>query len=366
MPYFLNHHFDPDFDHQKLSPQALEGGGVDHRKLGYVQNVLQGDVLANWKEIPPGEESDYDARFVHERREFPTGHNCRVDPEDPDRLLAGANGYVFYLDGTINVKKVLNIRGDVDYHTGNIRFVNDIIVHGTVRSGFEVTGENVRVYGNVNGARVMANHALQVDGGIKGSKKADIRSKGTIKVGFCENAILCSGRDILIQGACYHSDLLAPRLIVIKGRFYGGNVYSRGSVFVQERVGCGMGGRTSCIMGFDPGLLRKGKLLGRKIAGIKAVLDQMTPADKNDSEKPADQETLAESLDQLMDRYRNVWKAIESSFNPSARLVVPGEVLPGVDISIGPAHYRVEEPLQDVCFFFKNHELCHSSPALDR
>jgi hypothetical protein len=37
-----------------------------------------------------------------------------------------------------------------------------------------------------------------------------------------------------------------------------------------------------------------------------------------------------------------------------------------VDISIGPAHYRVEEPLQDVCFFFKDNELCHSSPALDR
>ena len=366
MPYFLNHHFDPDFDHRKLSPKARAGGGVDHRKLGYVQNVLEGDVLANWMEIPPGEEGEYDARFIHDSREFPCGHNCHVDPDSPDLLVADTDGYVFYLDGTINVKKVLNIRGDVNYHTGDIRFVNDIIVHGTVQSGFQVKAENIRVHENVNGATILANKALQVDGGIKGSKKANIRARETIKARFCENAILRSGRDILIDGSCYHSDLLAASLILIKGRFQGWNIYSPGKVLVQERVGCGMGGRTNFILGYNPALLREAKRLGMKIAGIRTALEQMGEAGETDADKTRHRESLSESLTSMEAQQRKMWNAVDASFNPSSCLIVPGDVLPGVDISIGPAHYRVDEPMHDVRFFFKDNELCHASPALDR
>ncbi len=365
MPYFLNHHFDPDFNHQRLSPKARQGGAVDHRKLGYVQNVMQGDVLANWLEIPPGEEDQYDERFIYDAKEFPIGRNCRLDKESPDILLAGANGYVFYLDGTINVKKVLNVRRDVDYHTGNIQFVSDIIVHGTVRSGFEIKAENIRVYENINGAKILANKALKVDGGIKGSKKADIRARETIRAKFCENAILRAGRDILIDGACYHSDLMAFRHIVVKGRLQGGNVYAPGRVLVQERVGCGLGGKTSIILGFNPSFLRAANRLGRKIAGIKMALSQMEGVKESDTEKVQYFESLAMNLEELVEKQRKAWQAVEESFSPTSSLVVPGEVLPGLDVSIGPAHYRVEEPLHNVRFFLRDNEVCYASPALE-
>ncbi|GAU07972.1 FapA family protein [Desulfoplanes formicivorans] len=363
MPYFLNHHFDPDFDHQKLSPKVLEGGSVDHRKLGYVQNVLKGDVLANWMEIPPHEVTKYDPRFIYEHKAFPMGRNCLVDPESPDILRAGADGYVFYLDGTINVKKVLNVRGDVDYHTGDIRFVSDIIIHGSVRSGFRVRAENIRVHGNVNGATILANRALQVDGGIKGAGKADIRAKRMFKARFCENAFVRSGRDMLIDGTCYHSDLLAVQRLVIKGRLQGGCVACSGTVFVQERIGCGMGGRTQLMLGCNPVLLWRARKLDAEIASLKNWGDQKKPMEIADSRFFRDRESMARRLEYLLVRQRTIREALDVSFNPSSRLVVPGEVLPGVDIRMGPDHFRVEEPLRNVCFFFRDNALCHASPA---
>lgn len=363
MPYFLSHHFDPDFDHQKLSPLVLEGGGVDHRNLGYVQNVLKGDVLAHWEEVPSHQVDQYDPRFLYEHKTFPMGHNCLVDPDSPDLLRAAADGYVFYLDGAIHVKRVLNVRGDVDYHTGDIRFVSDIIIHGTVHSGFKVKGENIRVYGNVNGATVLANKALQVDGGIKGAGTAHIRAKTMLKARFCENAFVRSGRDMLIDGTCYHSDLLALQRLVIKGRLQGGNIACAGTVFVQERIGCGMGGRTHLMMGCNPVLQWKAYQLEAEIAAIRSSGRQNNARESSNARSARDQELLAARLKHLLTRQRKIREALDATFNPSSRLVVPGKVLPGVDISMGPARFRVQEPMQNVCFFFKDNALCHASPA---
>ncbi len=363
MAYFLHHLFDPDFDYQNLSPTMLAGGSVDHRKLNYVQNVREGDVIARWEAIPAGEERNYDPRFIHDHKTFPLGRNCQIHPENPDILCAGATGYVFYLDGTINVKRVLNIRGDLDYHTGNIRFVNDIIIHGTVRSGFEVRAENIRVYENVNGATLLANKSLQVDGGIKGSKKADIRAKANVRVGFCENAVISSGRDILVDGTCYHCDLRACRHIVIKGRFQGGTLYSPGTVIVHERAGCGLGGKSCFVLGFNPLLLREADAIGIRLTDIATRLDQ--GEEHHEDKAEAREKELTRDQAALMERQHKVWQAVAASFSPAAQLVVPGEILAGADISIGPASYRVEEPMRDVRFFLKDNEICHVSPAID-
>ena len=42
--------------------------------------------------------------------------------------IAAAKGYVFYLNGKITVKTLLNVRQDVSFQTGNIFFVGDMAV----------------------------------------------------------------------------------------------------------------------------------------------------------------------------------------------------------------------------------------------
>ena len=111
MRYYLRHYFNPDFDHLSAKP----GGGVgtddsaDLYSLGYVQNVIAGQILA---EIVPLDELDEkpDPRFILSGPDFPAGANTRVDPAYPRYLLAASKGYVFYNEGQITDKSLLNVR----------------------------------------------------------------------------------------------------------------------------------------------------------------------------------------------------------------------------------------------------------------
>ena len=64
MQYYLEHYFDPDFDHLHLKPVACDGETVDHYELGYAQNVKQGTLLASWKALEGAEVEQVDGRFV--------------------------------------------------------------------------------------------------------------------------------------------------------------------------------------------------------------------------------------------------------------------------------------------------------------
>ena len=67
--YYLRHYFNPDFDYLNLKPGG-DNGASDVYSLGYVQNVIAGQVLA---ELVPldNAEAGYDRRFVLDKPVFP-------------------------------------------------------------------------------------------------------------------------------------------------------------------------------------------------------------------------------------------------------------------------------------------------------
>ena len=175
MRYYLRHYFNPDFDHLRAKPAGGVGtdDGADLYSLGYVQNVIAGQILAELVPLDEVEEEP-DPRFILSAPEFPAGANTRVDPAYPRYLLAAAKGYVFYNEGQITVKSLLNVRKDVSFHTGNIFFVGDMAVHGSVRSGFSVQANNLRIMGMVEGGvgrGRQAPRALPGKGGGPGARQ---------------------------------------------------------------------------------------------------------------------------------------------------------------------------------------------------
>jgi hypothetical protein len=95
MSYYLHHYFDPDFDHLAVKPRVNADGQADLHNLGYVQNVVKGQILAEF--VPAGQEPEQmlRAEFLQAEPVFPAGPNTRVDPACPQYLLADANGYAF-------------------------------------------------------------------------------------------------------------------------------------------------------------------------------------------------------------------------------------------------------------------------------
>ena len=107
MPYYLQHYFDPDFDYLNRKPTsaAVHGQISSLHTLGFVQNVIDGQIIA---EIIPLESAgpNPDPRFIMDTPHFPAGDNVKVDPSYPQYLLAATNGYVFYYQGKMTVKNL--------------------------------------------------------------------------------------------------------------------------------------------------------------------------------------------------------------------------------------------------------------------
>ena len=77
MQYYLRHYFNPDFDYLRPKPGVGEDGeSSDLYSLGYVQNVIAGQLLA---EVTPLEQAgaEPDPRFVLSRPVLPGGANTR-------------------------------------------------------------------------------------------------------------------------------------------------------------------------------------------------------------------------------------------------------------------------------------------------
>lgn len=366
MPYFLKHHFDPDFDHLNIKNQARDDGRVDHRQRDYVHNVIVGQVLAELLEIEEHDEGRYDSRFVLDTPVFPMGANTEVDPEHPNRLLATINGYV-YLDpeGLITVKSLLNVRRDVDFATGNISFVGDIVVHGAVRSGFSIKARNILVKGTVEAATLEATQSIHVQAGVKGDKRADLRAKGSIKVKFCENATISAGKNLLVEGACMHCRLFIGNALAVRDRLVGGETNCRHLVHVGRQLGGGLNTTTTLTMGYDPFLMHR---ISEVENAIKTLQWRgQDSATKGTARNGATRPVEVDRKIMLLEKQRQLLtEKLATEDLQACSVIVPGEVRPGVEVSIGQAYHMNSDFLQDMRFFWENEKIVLASPAEPR
>ncbi|WP_031484835.1 FapA family protein [Maridesulfovibrio frigidus] len=366
----LKHYFDPDFDYRNLKPTQKLDGSTDFYNIGYVQSVVIGQVLAEWKD----EESEVcsDGHRQCPEKIFPKGPNTKINPEDPNQLIATKNGYVFYnADQLITVKELLNIRGDVGLTTGNIFFVGDLIVHGSVKSALEIKAYNVNVKGVIEQANIKAGGFLKCDGGIKGNSAAHIESKGSIRASFCENATLISGKNIIIDKSCMHSTVYCEGKFAVKGRLCGGPCYSDQFIYVGGQLGGGLSIPAQLIVGYSPHVLLQINKISKQIAKLRIRIenfekdkldgDSVTVSSMNNIEK------CDVKVRFLKNKKKQLWNKLEHTHKlESCRIMCSGVVKSGVEISIGQAFLQVDEPLEDVFFYYENHEIKVGSPALKK
>jgi uncharacterized protein len=369
MPYYLKFHFAPRLNQETLAPLEMENGGVDHRALGLVQNVVMNQILAELVDSPPEEGGEYGPGIPLAEKKFPAGRNCIVDPANPNHLLAATNGRVVWSKDCIQVFKNLTLPEHVDMGTGDISFLGDLTIHGGVRTGFKVEARNILVKRTVGGANLSASGSIVVESGLKGGKAAVVKAGKNIRLNFCENAEILAGETVLVNGSCMHSNLYVGGRLVVKGRLQGGFVHSTSLVYVGERLGGGIGTPTRVSLGYDPFLVRRARQIEQNIETLGAEL--ATCRERNEEEEQAPPELqkslvrtekkrsfLIKKLDAIREQLER-----DASFERCA-LSVPGEVRPGVEVCIGPAKLMINDFLTDVRFQYKEGEIHISSPAM--
>jgi len=362
MSFLLKHFFDPDLDRGKLKPQQQDDGSVNHYELNIVQNVKAGTLIAQWVELESGDAGAVEERFLFDEKIFPAGRGTGLKISVPDMLFAAVDGYVLYEEGKIVVRRNLTLPGDVDFHTGNLDFVGNLIIGGSIRAGFSVQGREVTVQGPIEGAQVEASQTLNCRGGIKGGKEAHLEAGETINTTFCEFAMLKAGRDILVKGALMHSEVYAGRRLAVGGRLTGGTYYSHDYIYIGEQLGGGLDTDTALILGYDPSLLYQDGQYNKR---IKKLHEQIRTYEKilskGDGHKVETEAKLESAISEigLVKRLKaKLWEGIYSSERiGDCKVLVTGVVKPGVEISIGSAYLKVNDFLEDVYFYYENNEV---------
>ncbi|MBO4369710.1 MAG: DUF342 domain-containing protein [Desulfovibrio sp.] len=366
MRYYLQHFFDPDFDHTNRKPdaEAVKKNAMDLFNLGYVQNVIKGQILAQIVPLdtltnPPN------PRFILNTVDFPAGQNTYIDPEYPQYLLSAVNGYVFYNEGRITVKALLNVRQDVSFHTGNINFVGDMAVFGAVRSGFCILGNNVRISGLVEGGIAHSGSNMLVDGGARGNSSDHclVDSGGKLLINFIEKAEARARGNIVVNKYCLYSTVYAGNNMLVKEQLYGGTINVFSSIYVGKQLGNKAGISTAIYIGYDPLTIRRMEKLETFIASLTQSITHLKAITKK---LPPDANEQTLKLQALMTQRENIIeqrgaiarKLIQDEKTiQNCRLIVPGIVYPGVEISIGRYFFSVDKVYENVVFHLVDNEI---------
>ena len=245
-----------DISGEKSQPTILGDGSVDYKQINYFLPVKAGQVLAYRTEASAGEAGTdiFDNVMVQKSGKpapkLTRGKNTIIS-EDGMELIAERSGQLVITGKTMSISPVLDIKGDVDFSTGNIDFDGSVNVNGSVLSGFSVIAEgNVEVKGIVEAATIVAQGAVNLYGGIMGRSKGRIESGGSIFTKFAQNATLIA-KGNLKSNALLHSNVTVDGSIILEGDncFIAGGTILAGDEVRAKTIGSHMGTRTEIVVG---------------------------------------------------------------------------------------------------------------------
>ncbi len=208
----IRYHFSPD---RLTAGRINKKGAIDFRDRGEIPQVAEGDILV--EKIPAQEGVDGTTIFgdlvkvppVKEKK-LKYGKGTRVD-EEALKVIAAVDGQpIISWSGAVSVMDEFTTKGDVNYETGNIEYQGNIMIRGTIQTGFRVKGNNITAR-QIDGGIVHAEGDLAVSGGINSAK---IYAKGVVSAKYIHKSeILCMGdihatKEIIDStvnnsGACY-------------------------------------------------------------------------------------------------------------------------------------------------------------------
>ena len=141
---------------------------IDYRNRYYISNVKIGDIIA---EQIPGEEGQDGVdilgkpikRKIAKRIFMKAGEGCKIEG---NKVIATSEGKPSYKGKTFTVNKLYRIE-EVNLESGNIDFVGDVEVVGTVNEGMEVVSGNELFVGrNVEAANLKACGQVSINGNV--------------------------------------------------------------------------------------------------------------------------------------------------------------------------------------------------------
>ena len=341
-------------------PELIEDirGRIDFKNIHVIKSVNQGDILAEKIAPHPGENGkDVYGNDIYfqatEDGEWKIGQNCELTP-DGQKLVSLISGRpVLDSDGTIRVDEVIVLK-NVDYSTGNIDFPGTIIVEGTVADDFNLkTRGSIIIKNSVGRVFLKAEKDIVLSGGVMGKNGGSIEAGNDIYAKFVEQGNLKAGRNIVIEEASMHSELIAREGIIVSGgraELIGGEAIA-GSYIHVSKLGAVVETRTNIIIGLPPVILDELKKMREEIFSREETLEKIRQTVQKTNESYSQKKEISfeerEILKKLLEiekkfigiivNLRAQYESVLSNYDGSekAYILVEKFIFPRVNINFG-------------------------------
>lgn len=331
--------------------EVNEFGQVDYTSLNLICNAEEGQEVCRLIRPTDGEPG----RTVTDQEipakngkdvPLPKGRNTEIS-EDGEALIATMPGHVEFTGRCFQIKPVLDIDGDVDFSTGNIKFVGDVNIKGDVLSGFSVKAMgNIYVGGVVeSGSSVESGGDLTVVKGILGGGTTIIRSSRCVFSKYIENAII-SVKENLQTDCVVNSKVYCGGEVVVRsgrGSIMGGRTWAAKKISASA-VGAKSEVRTAVALGGRPCANFERDLLRRELRELSQELERLEDQPESTTKssllgKVRMRSSVAEHKLQLLEE--NLAAEPAAPTDPEGARMECGVAFAGTEISFGDEFLRL-------------------------
>ncbi|MDD2510038.1 MAG: FapA family protein [Syntrophomonas sp.] len=365
---------------ERMGPKVDDKGNVDYHDLGLIYNVKKGTLLAERIPAVEGQPGinvmgvQIPPKRAKELR-IPRGKNTIADNEERF-LYAATDGHVTIIDNKVVIDPILQINGNIDYSTGDIDFIGNILISGVVNSGFKVKAEgDIEINGFIEGADVTAGGNIVVKGGITGGLKSMVKAGESIYARFIENSRVEARKDVIVKDAIMQSFVKAGGSVRVSDRkaiIVGGCIQAFQEV-ESKVLGSQLATQTVVEVGINPLFRAEYQKLIKQRVEKKRLFDNLSHNLQIFQRSGVSPDSLSENkrrtLLKMLDDFKNLRQELaemeeriiylEEEFEKGsmAKVKVLETVYPGVRVSIGHSMYIVNDTAKFTAFVLDQGEV---------
>lgn len=365
---YFEYHFNTTFSNK---PKIRPDGSVDYWSINMVEMVEEGQVIAVYHAPISGSDGvSVTGKPLQAKigRDLPPlrGRGF-AKQEDGITYTSKINGKIDLEDDRVVISPVYEVFGNADLSVGNINFIGDVVIHGNVNSGVQISATgSVTIDGLVESAYISANKDIILRSGMVGGNRATLTTKQNISAKFVEYTTIEAEGKIEAE-AFIGCDITCKDEIIVhgkKGKIIGGHLYALKGVQVAV-LGSPGEVRTEVAVGVKEDMHRKIYLLEEKIKTtqenqlkIEQGLQNFDRLEKERGISYRDDPRRAQLLRIKIQNTANIAKdqaelellRRETEVMGKTVIAVQKEVYPGVDVHIDELKISVQEEQERVLF----------------
>lgn len=371
--------FNFETDKSKLKMKESASGQVDFKELNQIQNVVEGQPLAQ-KMLPERGKAGKTilGRYLEAKNgkdiNLPLGKNVYVDT-DGRTICASINGQVVLNNDKISVEPVYLVEGDVSIKTGNISFLGTVIVKGCVDDGYEVKASgNIEIAGTVGRCRLEADGNIVVNQGIMGRDEGYIRAGKSLWAKFIQNTKVDVEEYVYVSDSIMNSNVTCNKKVFVQGKrasIVGGHIFATEEVYTKNIGSAGGGSETILEVGYDPRAKNRLDELQEKQSALLRELDQLDLDIKHLEEQKKVRRTLPHDKEEMLQNFTTRKKEIVAESDEMSKEIqeiqehlrelkvigkisASGVVYAGVKIYVRDVKEEIRTDVKQVTFFYEN------------